>query len=161
MRLGRKRTSPLQSAIEGVVEPAREIAEQATDTASRAASEIAKRSADLGSQVGERMNEMAGIVSHEGRALLERHGQGTRGKAARTKGPRKHRLRKLVLLSGGGALAAYFLDPQNGSERRAEARRRISRSAEVMGEGLDRGAHAAHQAAVVAEPHGDQPAGVS
>ncbi|MGN6722444.1 MAG: hypothetical protein ACTHJM_07515 [Marmoricola sp.] len=154
---GRKRKSRLQTAIEEVADAARGIAEQATDAAPRVASEVAKRSTDLGSQVGEKMSDVVGTVAQEGQALMERHDKKSRDKAVSRQRPRRHRLRKLVLLTGGGALAAYFLDPQNGGERRADARRRISRSADVMGDGLDRGAHAAHQAAVATGPAATNP----
>lgn len=149
MHVGRKRASRLQSAIERVADPAREIAGQATDTASRVATDVTKKSADLGSQVGERMNDVVHVIAQEGHALLEQREKNVKDKSAKGKKPRKHRLRKVALLTGIGAVAAYLLDPQNGSERRAAARRSLSTSAQVVGDSLDRGAHAAHQAADV------------
>jgi len=72
------------------------------------------------------------------------------GLLADSKKPRRHRLRNLFVLTGAGALAAYFFDPENGSERRTNARRRTSTSARHLANGLDRAAHAAYEAADVA-----------
>lgn len=144
MKLRRKQTSKAQAVIDGVADAVkpREIADQASEAAVRVAKEVAKTSADLGSQVGGGMSEVAHALSEEGHAFMDRH-----AKKAKVKKPRRHRLRKLVLLSGAGAAAAYFLDPKAGPERRAAALRRTSTSAQVVGDGLDRAARVAHQTA--------------
>lgn len=142
MHMRRKKASWLQSAADRVTDPdwRHDVVDQASDMATQLASEVARRSTDLGSQVGERMSEVANNVSDEAHNRL--------GEQSRK--PRRHRLRNLVLLSGAGALAAYFFDPENGSERRTNARRRSSMSARHLGNGLDRAAHAAYEAADVA-----------
>jgi len=129
----------------------REIAEQAADAANRIASGVAKRSADLGAQMGERMTDVAHAVAEEGHALMEHQGKKLEKNVAKgvkaVKKPRKHRLRKVVLLTGAGAVAAYFLDPNAGAERRAAAMRRTSTSAQTVGDGLEKAARVAHQTA--------------
>lgn len=155
MHLGHKKVSRPQAVVEGMADPARrrEIAEQAADAANRIATGVAKRSVDLGSQVGERLTEVAHVVSEEGQALMEN--QGTKleknlakgVKAAKTRKPRKHRLRRALMLTGVGAAAAYFLDPNAGAERRAALMRRTSTSAQTVGDGLDKAARVAHQTA--------------
>ena len=168
MHLGHKQASRPQSVIEGIADPARrrEIADQAADAASRIATEVAKRSADLSSQVGDRVSDVAQTVAEEGHELMEQHGKKLEKKAAakaakaaavaqaakaaketKDKKPRKHRLRKALLLSGFGALGAYFLDPKLGAERRAAVMRRTSTSAQAVGDGLDKAARVAHQTA--------------
>lgn len=125
---------------------------------SRVAANVAKKSADLGkrsavlgSELGDRLGDVAHIVSEEGRALMEHHGKHeNRGKIRRPKRPRRHRLRHAAMFAGVGAVAAYFFDPDNGTERRAAAQRRTSSSAQVVGDGLDRAAHLAHQASEAA-----------
>lgn len=153
MHMRRKKASWLQSAADRVTDPnwRQDVVGQASDKAghlateaAQLATEVARRSTnmatDLGSQVGERMNEVAHNVSDEAHGLL----------AENKRKPRRHRLRNLFVLSGAGALAAYFLDPENGSERRTNARRRTSMSARHLANGLDRAAHAAYEAADVA-----------
>ena len=149
MKLRRKKTSKAQAVIDGVADAVkpREIADQASDAAVRVAKEVAKTSADLGSQVGEGMSDVAHALSEEGHAFMERHSK-NRG----IKKPRKHRLRKIALLSGAGAAAAYFFDPKAGSERRAAALRRTSTSAQVVGDGLDKAARVAHHTAEATGP---------
>lgn len=144
MHLRRRRATGARAVIDGIADVARrrEIAEQAADATTRIAANIAKRSADLTSQAGERVGEVAHAVSAEGRALMEQPGRNRS-----TKKPRKPRLRHGALLAGVGAVLAYFLDPENGSDRRAAARRRISHTAQVAGDGLDKAAHVAHQTA--------------
>jgi gas vesicle protein len=152
MHMRRKKASWLQSAADRVTDPSwrQDVVGQASDKAghlateaAQLATEVARRSTnmatDLGSQVGERMNEVAHNVSDEAHGLL-----------ADSKKPRRHRLRNLFVLTGAGALAAYFFDPENGSERRTNARRRTSTSARHLANGLDRAAHAAYEAADVA-----------
>lgn len=72
-----------------------------------------------------------------------------------TKPPRfrrgRRKLRKLVVVSGLGAAAAYFLDRQNGQERRDRARRRTSSSARHLGHGLESAAKVAHETADLSE----------
>ncbi|GAC1384370.1 MAG: hypothetical protein NVSMB48_19430 [Marmoricola sp.] len=152
MHLGHKKVSRPQAVVERMADPARrrEIAEQAADAANRIATGVAKRSVDLGSQVGERLTDVAHAVTEEGHALMEHQGKKLEKNLASTikaKKPRKHRLRKVVLLTGAGAAAAYFLDPNAGAERRAAVLRRTSTSAQTVGDGLDKAARVAHQTA--------------
>lgn len=157
MHMRRKKASWLQSATDRVTDPSwrQDVVGQASDKAgqlateaAQLASDVARRSTnlatnlatDVGSQVGERMNEVAHTVSDEAHGLL----------ADTKRKPRRHRLRNLFALTGAGALAAYFFDPENGSERRTNARRRTSMSARHLANGLDRAAHAAYEAADVA-----------
>lgn len=165
MHVRKQKVSRPQAVIEGLADPARrrEIADQAAETASRIATEVAKRSADLSSQVGDKVSDVAQTVAEEGHEFMEQHGKklekkaaanaakaaavAAAAKSAKTKKPRKHRLRKAVLLSGFGALGAYFLDPKLGAERRAAVMRKTSTSAQVVGDGLEKAAHVAHQTA--------------
>ena len=156
MHMRRKKASWLQSAAarvtdetwrQDVVGHASDRAGQLVSEAAQLATDVARRSThlatnvatDLGSQVGERMNEVAHNLSEEARLPAKYKGK-----------PRRHRLRNLFLLTGVGALAAYFFDPENGSARRAHARRRTSMSARHLANGLDRAANAAYGAADVA-----------
>lgn len=144
MHLRLERKSGPQAVIEGMTDPARrrELAEQATDAATRIAADVAKRSGDLGSQVGERMSDVAHAVAEEGHELMHHYAK-TQG----SKKPRRHRLRNMAVIAGAGALAAYFLDPKNGAERRAAAMRRTNSSAQAVANGLDRAAEVAHHTA--------------
>lgn len=142
MHVRRKNRTWLQSATDRVTDPdwRKDVIDQASDKAVELASDVAQRSSDLGSHVAERMTEVAHHASDEAHTLLSDRGGKPR---------RRHRLRNLALLTGAGAVGAYFLDPQNGSERRAKFRTRTSTSARHLGNGLDRAAHAAHEAADV------------
>lgn len=156
MHLPRKRKSGARAVIDGITEAARrsDLPERAADVATRIATQVAHTSADVGSQAGERVSEVAHAVSEEGRSRLEqrRKDRTSENKSRRTRKVRKRRVRRALALAGAGAVTAYFLDPDNGRERRVTARRRTSRSAQVVGDGLDAAAHVAHQAAEVTDP---------
>jgi len=124
-----------------------------SDAADRIATDVAKRTADLSSQAGERMSDVAHVLTEEGRAVMEQH-----RKDRKAKKPRKHRLRNSAVLVGAGAAVAYFLDPQNGRDRREAAKRKTSTSAQTVGDSLDKAAQVAHQTAEATAP---DPAGVA
>lgn len=144
VQLRRKRASQLQSVIDTASDPKRrrEIAEHASETAARIVADVAKKSADVGSRVGEKVTEVALAATEEGDHLMKHH-----QKDRKAKKPRRHRLRNAAFLTGLGAAAAYFFDPQNGTQRRAVAQRRTSSSAQAVGDSLDKAAHVAHQTA--------------
>lgn len=154
MHLRVKHKSGLQDAIDRVADPARrrEIAENVVDVATRLASDVASKSADIGAQVGDKASDLAQTVSDEGRTLMEQRAEAKatakeEAKKAKGKKRRHHRVRNAVALTGVGAVAGYFLDPENGRARREAARRRTSTSSRVVGNGLDRAAQVAHQTA--------------
>lgn len=153
MHLRRNRTSGPRTLIDGLADPRqrREIAERtsglaerASDTAARVAAEVAKKSADATSRVGQSMSEIAHAVADD------RHEVPVKRQVRK---PRKHRLRRSVLLVGLGAVVAYFFDPQRGTARRAAVLRRTSDSAQVLGDGLGQAARVAHQAADATAAH--------
>lgn len=159
MHLRQKRTSRARAVIDELAEAARrsDVPERAADAAARIATQVAQTSAEVGSQAGVRLSEAAHAVTDEGRTLLEeRRKDRSSKKAARsTKAAKKglkRRVRRGAVLTAVGAVTAYFLDPDNGQERRVAARRRTSRSAHVVGGGLDTAAHVAHRTAEVADP---------
>jgi hypothetical protein len=152
MHRRQKPVARLHEAIDQVADPdrRREFAEQAAALATRVASEVAKRSADLGSQVADTASDAAQAVAAERDHLLEQHAEKVRSKeeAVRTRKkskPLKRRARRTLVSMGLGAVAAYFLDPKSGSDRRAAARRRTSTSAHVASKGFEKAATVAHR----------------
>lgn len=170
----RQTKNVVQSAIEQVVDPEqrRALAKRSADLGSQIserATEVARVVSDEGQAFLKEHAADLRKAQKEVRATVTKAEKNARGKAAQTKErvamdledkkaarktkkatkERKRRVRKALVLTGAGAVAAYFLDPDNGAKRRDVARRRTSTSAQVVGDGLEAAANVAHQAAEV------------
>lgn len=125
-----------------------ELTEAAPARIERAGSRAREASGDLRSHAGTAARSLAHAVALEFPARREVEPPARGERAPR----RRHRLRNSALIAGTGAVAAYFLDPANGSRRRRAAQRITSGSAQAAGVGFDKAARVAHHAAAATAP---------